>query len=66
MGVGKRNIEVVSIDHLFLIFFMNTPPGEYTAAAISALSLKIDLDSRLVPHATLEMFSPILALVLLV
>ena len=59
-------MEVVNIDHLFLSFFMNTPPGESTAAVIPALSLKIDSDSRLVPHATLELFSPIPALALLV
>ena len=44
---------------------METPPGKSTAAAIPALSLKIDSDSRPVPHATLRLFSPIPAPALL-
>ena len=50
----------------FLFLFMNTPPGESTAAAIPAFPLKTDSDSSPFPHATLELFSPIPAPALLV
>ena len=67
MGAGKGNVEVVNIDHLFLIFISeDSTRGKRTAAAIPALSLKIDSDSRPVPHATLDLFSPIPAPTLLV
>ena len=56
------NVEVVNIDHLFLIFIFE----DTTTAAIPVLSLKIDSDPRPVSHATLESFSPILAPALLV
>ena len=36
MGVGKVNVEVVNIDHLFLIFIYEETTKESTAAAIPA------------------------------
>ena len=45
---------------------MKTPPGESTAAVISAFPLKTDSDSPHFSHATLEHFSPIPAPALLV
>ena len=66
MGVGKGNVEVVNICHLFLIFIHNTPPGESTAAAIPALPLKTDSDSPPFSRVTLGFFSPIPAPALLV
>ena len=48
---------------LFLFLFMNTPPGESTAAAIPALPLS---DSPPCSCTTLGIFTPLLALALLV
>ena len=59
-------MRVVSVDHLFLISFMNTLSGESTAASILTFPFKIDLDSRSVPYTTLELFSPVPATALLV
>ena len=49
----------------FFFFFMNTLPGESTAAVIPAFTLKTDSDSSPYPHATLELFPPIPASALL-
>ena len=57
MGVGKGNVEVVNINHPFLLLSMNTPLGENTAAAIQAFPLNIDSDSLPVSHATRDFCS---------
>ena len=56
MGVGKGNVELVNVDHLFLLFIYAYTTRGSTAAAIPVFPLKIDSDSLPVPHATLEFF----------
>ena len=66
MGVVKRNVEVVNVDHLFLyLVHKYTTRGKHCSDHPS-FPLEIDSDSPSFSHATLEHFLPIPAPALLV
>ena len=45
MGVGKGNVEVIDIDHTFLLLSMNTQPGFSLISATAFLVLQEMLTS---------------------